>query len=102
MIKLIALLLFHLMLHKALTRVHFTFGFRVRPNKKPQIPFNNWKIVKGDTIQVRTGSDKGIVGKVEKVYRKSNSVVVEGVNLIKKSFSKFIIMLRGLARKISH
>jgi len=83
------------MLHKALTRVHFTFGFRVRPNKKPQIPFNNWKIVKGDTIQVRTGSDKGIVGKVEKVYRKSNSVVVEGVNLIKKSFSKFIIMLRG-------
>lgn len=85
---------YYLMIQKALTIVNFSFSFRVRPNKKPQIPFNNWKIVKGDTIQVRTGSDKGIVGKVEKVYRKSNSVVVEGVNLIKKSFSKLVSMCR--------
>lgn len=57
-------------------RLRFCFSYRVRPDKKPQVPFNNWKIVKGDTVQVRTGSDKGIVGKVQKVYRKSNSVIV--------------------------
>lgn len=46
-----------------------------------QIPFNNWKIVKGDNVMVNCGKDKGKVGKVLKVNRKENEVLVEGVNM---------------------
>lgn len=45
-------------------RLHFSFCYSFRPDKKPQSPFINWKIAKGDTVQVRTGNNKGIIGKV--------------------------------------
>jgi large subunit ribosomal protein L24 len=37
-------------------------------------------IKKGDTVYVRTGSDKGRTGRVLKVNRKKNSILVEGIN----------------------
>ena len=37
-------------------------------------------IRKGDTVYVRTGSDKGRTGRVLKVDRKKNMILVEGVN----------------------
>jgi large subunit ribosomal protein L24 len=37
-------------------------------------------IKKGDTVYVRTGSDKGVTGRVLSVNRKKNLVLVEGVN----------------------
>ena len=46
-----------------------------------QKPFRNWRIVRGDIVMVRTGDDKGKVGKVVKVLRKLNRVVVKGVNV---------------------
>ena len=60
---------------------------RIKPTKKLQVTFRNWKIVKGDTVKIRTGLSKGTVGKVLKVYRKSNRILVEGANLktVKKS-----------------
>ena len=42
------------------------------------------KIIKGDTVQVITGSDKGTVAKVIKAIPKKHQVVVEGVNMKKK------------------
>ena len=42
------------------------------------------KIRKGDEVLVITGKDKGKRGKVLRVIRKENRVVVEGVNIIKK------------------
>ena len=42
------------------------------------------KIKKGDKVQVITGSYKGTVGEVLKVYPKTNKVVVEGVAIAKK------------------
>lgn len=63
------------MIIKALAKICF-FNFRVKPNKKLQVAFKDWKIVKGDTVQIRSGFDKGKVGKVIRVFRKSNSVVV--------------------------
>ena len=63
------------MLIKLLHNVR-NYVLKVKPGKKPQVQFKNWQIVTGDTVQVRTGKDKGKVGKVLKVYRKSNSVVV--------------------------
>ena len=42
------------------------------------------KIKKGDTVKVIAGKDKGAEGKVIKVLREDQRVVVEGVNRIKK------------------
>ncbi len=41
-------------------------------------------IVKNDTIKVISGNHRGMVGKVLKVYPRTNRVIVEKVNLIKR------------------
>jgi large subunit ribosomal protein L24 len=47
--------------------------------KKP-----NLAIKKGDTVKVIAGKDKGAEGKVIRVLREEQRVIVEGVNRIKK------------------
>lgn len=42
------------------------------------------KIKVGDNVRVITGSNKGKEGKVLKVLRKDNRVIVDGINLVKK------------------
>ena len=42
------------------------------------------KIKKGDTVRVIAGADKDNEGKVIAVNRKNHTVLVEGVNMIKK------------------
>ena len=42
------------------------------------------KIKVGDNVRVITGSNKGKEGKVLKVLRNENRVLVDGVNVIKK------------------
>ena len=42
------------------------------------------KIKVGDNVRVITGSNKGKEGKVIKVLRSENKVVVDGVNIVKK------------------
>lgn len=46
------------------------------------------KIKKGDKIKVITGKDKGREGTVERVYRKSKKVLIQGVNLFKRHLKK--------------
>lgn len=46
------------------------------------------KIRKGDKIKVISGKDKGKEGKVEKVYKKSNKILVLGINLYKRHLKK--------------
>ena len=43
------------------------------------------KIIKGDTVKVITGRYKGTVANVINVLPKKDQVVVEGVNMMKKS-----------------
>ena len=38
----------------------------------------------GDTVKIVRGDDKGYVGKVIRVYRKTGKVVVEGANIVKR------------------
>lgn len=45
-------------------------------------PIRRWKIVRGDTVEVISGEYEGRRGRVLEVVRPSNSVVVEGVNLV--------------------
>ena len=42
------------------------------------------KIKKGDLVQVVTGRDKGLQGKVIQAFPKDGKVIVEGVNRVKK------------------
>ena len=42
------------------------------------------KIKKGDTIQVISGNENGKSGRVIKVFRSKNKLVVEGLNMVKK------------------
>lgn len=41
-------------------------------------------VKKNDVVMVITGKDKGKVGKILKVLRKKERVIVEGVNIVKK------------------
>ena len=41
-------------------------------------------IRKGDTVQVISGKDRGVKGKVIEVYPESDRIIVEAVNRIKK------------------
>jgi len=42
------------------------------------------KIKKGDQIKVITGSSKGTITKVKKVYPGENKLIAEGVNIVKR------------------
>lgn len=42
------------------------------------------KIKKGDKVKIIAGKDKGKVGKVIKTFLKTQKVVVEGINKVKK------------------
>ncbi|KAJ1679560.1 hypothetical protein EV182_001800 [Spiromyces aspiralis] len=56
-----------------------------RPNKtKPSDLLKSWKIVRGDEVMVMAGKDKGQKGRVVKVLRDNNSVLVSGLNLVYK------------------
>ena len=53
---------------------------RVDPTKPLQVPIKRWKIIKGDVVQIRSGNDKGKKGKILRVFRKTNMVIVNGAN----------------------
>jgi len=52
--------------------------------KKQKTMFKRLKIKKGDMVVVTTGDNKGKQGRIVEVDRKTDRVVVEGVNMMKK------------------
>jgi large subunit ribosomal protein L24 len=46
---------------------------------------HKFKLKKEDTVQVIAGKDKGKRGRILKIFRDTDRVVVEGVNLVKKA-----------------
>ena len=52
--------------------------------KRPAEPIKSWNIVKGDMVYIRSGKDAGTTGRVLTVIRKTNRVIVEGRNLVRK------------------
>jgi len=42
------------------------------------------KIKKGDKVKVISGKDRGKIGKVKDIFKKTDKVVVDGVNIITK------------------
>lgn len=48
---------------------------------------NHWNILRGDLVQVIQGPQAGQQGKVLKVIRPKNRVIVDGVNMVSAPFS---------------
>ncbi len=53
------------------------------------------KIRKGDKVKVIAGKDKGRTGQVERVYPKSDKVLIQGINIYKKHIKKNEQMPQG-------
>ena len=51
-------------------------------------PVHKFKLKKEDTVQITTGKDKGKRGRILKIFRDKDRVVVEGANLVKKAKKK--------------
>jgi large subunit ribosomal protein L24 len=49
---------------------------------------HKFKIKKDDTVQVIAGKDKGKRGRILKVLRDKDRVVVEGLNIVKKAMKR--------------
>jgi large subunit ribosomal protein L24 len=49
---------------------------------------HKFKIKKDDTVQVIAGKDKGKRGRILKILRDKDRVVVEGLNIVKKAMKK--------------
>jgi len=45
---------------------------------------NNWHIKKDDKVKVLVGKDKGKIGKVLSIKRKTNRLLIENINIIKR------------------
>jgi large subunit ribosomal protein L24 len=46
---------------------------------------HKFKLKKEDTVQVITGKDKGKRGRILKILRDTDRIVVEGINIVKKA-----------------
>ena|SRR3989344_2529222 len=53
------------------------------------------KFKREDPIQVISGRDKGLKGKIQRVYRQSGLVLIENVNMVKKHVKKNEKMPQG-------
>jgi len=49
---------------------------------------HKFKLRKEDTVQVIAGKDKGKRGRILKIHRDKDRIVVEGVNIVKKAMKK--------------
>ncbi|QSR84905.1 50S ribosomal protein L24 [Methylacidimicrobium sp. B4] len=54
-------------------------------SRKPSAPQSSFHVKRGDEVAILSGTQKGKTGKVLRVLRKQNRVLVEGINLTKKA-----------------
>ena len=63
-------------------RIPQIFRKASRPHLKKEVdPIRKWRIVRGDTVEVLSGKEKGKQGVVQAMIRKKNQVIVEGLNM---------------------
>ncbi|MEI6532254.1 MAG: 50S ribosomal protein L24 [Candidatus Roizmanbacteria bacterium] len=53
------------------------------------------KLKKGDKVTIITGKDKGRDGVIDRVYKKSRKVLIQGINIYKKHVKKSEQMPQG-------
>ncbi|CAB4243852.1 50S ribosomal protein L24 [Methylacidimicrobium sp. AP8] len=54
-------------------------------SRKPSAPQRSFHVKRGDEVVILSGTQKGKTGKVLRVLRKQNRVLVEGVNVVKRA-----------------
>lgn len=54
-------------------------------SRKQAAPQTSFHIKRGEDVAILSGTQKGKTGKVLRVLRKENRVLVEGINLVKKA-----------------
>lgn len=82
-------------------QINYSFSLlEAKPNKKPQIQFKKWSIVRGDVVKIITGKDKTKIGKVTRVWRKSNQITVKGVNIKIKRISNVLLLYSKKIHKL--
>jgi len=52
------------------------------------VAMHKFKLKKEDTVKVIAGKDKGKQGRILKILRDKDRVIVEGVNIVKKAMKK--------------
>lgn len=52
--------------------------------KRIELPLH-FHVKKGDTVMVIAGKDKGKTGTIKRVFRSKGTVLVEGLNIVKKA-----------------
>jgi hypothetical protein len=55
---------------------------KVKGKPTPKVETTRWNIVRGDLVQVIQGPQTGQQGKILEVIRKTNRVIIDGVNLV--------------------
>ncbi|ORX57658.1 translation protein SH3-like protein [Hesseltinella vesiculosa] len=65
----------------------------------PKDRIQQWNIVMGDKVGIIAGKDKGTIGEIKSVDRKTNSVIVEGKKLSKKHVPMQPAAPEGIMRK---
>ncbi|MFA6981568.1 MAG: 50S ribosomal protein L24 [Patescibacteria group bacterium] len=53
------------------------------------------KIRKGDKVKIITGKDRGKTGSVVQVFEKTNRVLVEGINIVKRHVKPGVVSKEG-------
>jgi large subunit ribosomal protein L24 len=61
-----------------------TAGERSRKRHAINVERERIHVLKGDTVKVVRGDDKGKTGKVLRVFSKTGRITIEGVNIVKK------------------
>ncbi|KAJ2799802.1 hypothetical protein H4R21_003425 [Coemansia helicoidea] len=64
---------------------------RARPRDKSlpkDLRLQRWKVVKGDTVMIVSGKDRGQTGPITQISRKTNCVYVKGLKLATKCVPK--------------
>ena len=56
----------------------------IRVIRRPVVPIARWTIGRGDLVEVLSGRSAGKQGKVKKVLRRKNRIIVEGLNLVRR------------------
>ena len=52
------------------------------------VALHKFKLKKEDTVQVITGKDKGKRGRILRIFRDKDRILVEGLNMVKKAKKK--------------
>jgi len=66
---------------------------------KPWLRLKKWNIVRGDEVMIICGKDKRQIGRVRRVLRDKNSVIVSDLNLVFKHVSRTDQIPTGRIRK---